>query len=184
MIVHRNNRFLLAALLLASACSNVPDVLGPRAEIAAGQTFLTTDASEYEIRAMGALHAVDFNLTYRNPLNVAVAVPACHSPARPMLQKLVESEWVQAFSPVELACITPPLVIPARGTYQFCYLLRADQYDLRRWPKYADGTLEGTYRLRWLVGLHDRRASNGLGESLPTEYVVSNPFELRMGSPN
>lgn len=155
------------------------DPFGPNSVLAPGETFLTTDAPVYEIRVEGTVHAVDFELTYRNPLNVAVAVPACHSHTRPMLQKLVDGEWVYAFSPIELLCITAPLVIPARGTHQFRYELRAAAHDLARWPGAADGTLDGTYRLRWSVGLHDRRADAGVGKRLPEEYVVSNTFELR-----
>jgi hypothetical protein len=171
---------LLLSALLASACSSIADPFERAATLASGEAFLTTNAPIYDVRVEGPLHAVDFELTYRNPLNVAVAVPACHTPARPMLQKLVNGEWVYAFSPVELMCITAPLVIPARGTHQFRYQLRADAYDLKRWPESADGTLDGTYRLHWWVGLHDRQADNGLGKPLPEAYVVSNTFELRM----
>jgi hypothetical protein len=177
------NIVVLVAALLAGACSSLGDPLGPLPALEPGDTYLTTDATEYVIRVEGGLRAVDFELTYRNPLDVAVAVPGCHSPARPMLQKLVDGEWVQAFSPIELACITAPLVIPARGTHRFRYALRADPHDLGRWRAAVGGALDGTYRLRWWVGLHDRRALNGMGEPLPLEYVVSNPFELRTEPP-
>ena len=167
-------------VLLASACSSTADPLGPTTALQPGETLLTTDAPAYQVREEGIVRAaVDFDLTYRNPLAVAVAVPACHIPARPMLQKLVGGEWVRAFSPVELLCITPPLVIPSRGTYQFRYQIRADAHDLARWPGATDGSLAGTYRLRWWVGVRDRQADTGVGTPLPEESVVSNSFELR-----
>lgn len=172
----------LLAVILAGACSRTADPLGPLASLTAGETFLVTDAAVYEFRLEGSFHAVDFDLTYRNPLRAAVAVPACHTPVRPMLEKQVEGEWVHAFSPVELMCITRPLVIPARATHTFHYQLRADAYDFDRWPRAADGSLSGIYRLRWWVGLHDRRADAGVGQPLPLAYVVSNTFELRTES--
>jgi hypothetical protein len=170
---------LLLASLVTGACSSLADPLAPLPALAAGESLLTTDALEYEIRSEGQMRAVDFDLTYRNPLDVAVAVPACHRPYRPVLQKLVEGQWVDAFSPIELMCITAPLVIPARGTHQFRFELRADAFDLARWPGAAGGSLDGTYRLRWWVGIYDRRMDNGVGQLLPEEYVVSNNFVVR-----
>jgi hypothetical protein len=35
------------------------------------------------------------------------------------------------------------------------------------------------YRLRWWVGVHDRRSDNGVGTPLAEKSVVSNTFELR-----
>jgi hypothetical protein len=170
---------ILLGALLAAGCSSLADPVGPLPSLMAGDTFLSTGAAVYDLRAEGALRAVDFELTYRNPLTSPVAVPACHTPVRPMLQKLVDGEWVHAFSPVELLCITPPLVIGADSKHTFRYRLRADAYDLERWPRAADGTSDGTYRLHWWVARYDRRAANGLGTPLPLEYVVSNPFQLR-----
>jgi hypothetical protein len=171
---------VILAVLFAGACTGSADPFGPGAALQPGETLLTTDAPAYDIRQEGVFGAVDFDLTYRNGLDAAVAVPACHAPARPMLQKLVGGRWVQAYSSVELMCITAPLVIPAKRTHHFRYRLRADTYDLERWSEAVDGSLEGTYRLRWWVGVYDRRADTGVGAPLPEEYVVSNSFELRV----
>lgn len=171
---------VVLAVLVAGACTGSADPFGPGTALQPGETLLVTDAPAYEIRQEGVRSAVDFDLTYRNGLDVAVAVPACHSPARPMLQKLVGGRWVRAFSSVELMCLTAPLVIPAKRTHHFRYHLRADAHDLERWSEAVDGSLGGTYRLRWWVGIHDRRADTGVGAPLPEEYVVSNSFELRV----
>ncbi|HEY7769787.1 hypothetical protein [Longimicrobium sp.] len=166
------------AVLFAGACTGGDDPFGPGAALQPGETLLVTDAPAYEIRREDVFHAVDFELTYRNTLDVAVAVPACHSPARPMLQKLVGGTWVHAFSSAELMCLSAPLVIPAKRTHHFRYRLRADTYEVERWSEAVDGSLEGTYRLRWWVGVRDRRADSGVGDPLPEEYAVSNSFEL------
>lgn len=180
MALYRSVTAVLAALLTC-ACSSTADPLRPTTALQPGETPLTTDAPAYEVRGEGAIRAaVDFDLTYRNPLDVAVAVPACHTPARPALQKLVGGRWVHAFSSVELLCISPPLVIPAGGTHHFRYPLRADAHDLARWLGATDGSLPGTYRLRWWVGVRDRRADTGVGTRLAEKYVVSNSFDLRV----
>jgi hypothetical protein len=171
---------VVLAVLFASACTGRDDPFGPGAALQPGETLLITDAPAYEIRHEGVFRAVDFDLTYRNALDVAVAVPACHSPVQPMLQKLVDGRWVHAFSSAELMCLSAPLVIPAKRTHHFRYRLRADIYNLERWSEAVDGSLEGTYRLRWWVGVHDRRADSGVGAPLPEEYAVSNSFELRV----
>lgn len=180
MALYRSVTAVLA-VLLAGACSSTADPLRPTTALQPGETLLTTDAPAYEVREETPIRAaVDFELTYRNPLGVAVAVPACHSPARPALEKLVGGKWVHAFSSVELLCITPPLVIPAGGTHHFRYQMRADAHDLARWLGATDGSLPGRYRLRWWVGVRDRRADTGVGTALADKYVVSNSFDLRV----
>lgn len=169
---------VVLAVLFAGACTGWDDPFGPGAALQPGETLLTTDAPAYVIRQEDVFRAVDFDLTYRNALDVAVAVPACHSPVRPTLQKLVDGKWVHAFSSVHLMCLSAPLVIPAKRTHHFQYRLRADVVGLERWSEAVDGSLGGTYRLRWGVGVHDRRADTGVGTPLPEEYVVSNSFEL------
>lgn len=171
---------VVLAVLFAGACTGSADPFGPNTALQPGETLLTTDAPAYEIRREDIFHAVDFDLTYRNGLDVAVAVPACHTPVRPMLQKLVGGTWVRAYSSVELMCLSAPLVIPAKRTHHFQYRLRADTYAFERWSEAVEGSVDGTYRLRWWVGVHDWRADAGVGTPLPEEYVVSNSFELRV----
>jgi hypothetical protein len=171
---------LIVASLLATACSGAGDPLTPSRSLAPGESWFSTDAAQYEIRVVGAVHAVDFELAYRNPLDQAVAVPACHNPVRPLLEKQVDGGWILAHAPIELMCITAPLVIPAGATHTFRYPLRADGYDLDSWRSRTGGTLDGTYRLRWFVGTHAPRSDNGIGVPLAEEYSVSNSFVLEL----
>lgn len=169
---------LLLAAAAPAACAAAHDPLAPGAETS-GAPFLTTDSAEYVLRQEGSMLVVHFQLSYTNPLRVPVAVPACHSPAPPLLQKLVDGEWVLAHAPVMAACITPPLVVPARATHRFQHFIHADEWERRRWPTNPDGSLDGTYRLYWFVGVGDRRADTGVGRPLADELVVSNTFTLR-----
>jgi hypothetical protein len=123
-------------------------------------------------------YSVDIDLAYTNPLRRAVAVPACHAPYRPLLQKFENGEWVDAFRTIELMCITSPLVIAGGATHEFRFAVRAGRpADVA--PRFEVEEIPGTYRLVWAVGLHDRRADNGVGAPLPFEQRVSNTFELR-----
>jgi hypothetical protein len=165
---------LLAGAMLLSACAAV-DLAGPLSARAGDAPWLRTDREAYDVRMEGGVRAVDFELTYENPLDAAVAVESCHSPRRPLLEKQVGNEWVYAFSPVELMCITPPLIIGARATYRFRYAVRIDDWDLARWP----GSIDGTYRLVWGVARRDGRSDSATGPLLPLTYRVSGSFTLR-----
>jgi hypothetical protein len=166
-----------ALALMLAACAMHDGVLQPTASLEPGAAWLRTEQTEYVVGVAGGWLTIDFDLTYTNGMSTAVSVPSCHTPVRPMLQKQVDGDWVHAHSAIELMCITPPLVIPAGGTHRFRYTLRADEWDLQRWPGAHDGDIAGTYRLVWLVG---RAAGSDRGAALPIERRVSNTFTVRM----
>jgi hypothetical protein len=171
--------WLIVSVTLLGGCALRDSPLEPSAAVRNGTPWLQTDRAEYVLREEGQVLAVDFELVYENRLDQAVAVPTCHSPMRPIVERRVGGEWVHAWSPVELMCITSPLVIPAGGSYRFRYPVRLGMWDLESWPRSSEGGINGTHRLVWFVGAHDRRADNGLGAPLPLEYRVSNEFVLR-----
>lgn len=174
--MHRALPRIALAALLVGACAMHDGVLAPSGTLQAGDTWLRTDRPAYSARQEGGVTAIDFELAYTNHLRVPVAVPSCHTPMRPILEKRVDGVWVYAFSPVELMCITPPLVIAPGATYTLRYPLRADRYSLERWPGAAQDGVAGTYRFVWFVATHERGTGGRTPERLPFEYTVSNTF--------
>jgi hypothetical protein len=170
---------LAAAALLAAAAACAADggPFTPRATLSPGDGWLRTDRAEYQVQDVNGILTVDFGLVYENPLDRDVAVPACHSPHPPLLEQLVAGEWRLAYSPPVLMCITAPLVIPRGREHHFRHVVRADAWELERWPT-AGAERTGNYRLVWAVGTHDRRATNGMGAPLPLELRLSNEFLL------
>jgi hypothetical protein len=169
---------LLAWALPLGACT-LDSITAPRSALAPGETALQTDAAVYTVAAEPTVYVADIPLTYTNPMNHAVAVPACGSPHKPVLEKRVDGEWVRAFQWPEPMCITSPLVIARGATHHFTFPLRASRLPNTA-PVFEVDEIPGTYRFVWWVGVHDRRADNGLGEPLPFELRVSNTFELRL----
>lgn len=90
-----------------------------------------------------------------------------------------EGEWVMAWSPTLLMCLSPPIVIPAGDVFQDTIRLFAAHPDRNAGPKFESDEVGGTYRIVWIAASHGYVEGEGRGEPIPLEYRVSNPFVLR-----
>jgi hypothetical protein len=175
-------RAVAAAVLVlsAGACSQIADIETLASTSFESSSALRTDSAVYTVRAGPQVYAVDIGVIFTNPLNRPVAVPACHNHYRPLLQKRVDGEWITAYAPVELMCITAPHVIGPHETYRFIFAVRPGMPDSNTWPRFETQEIPGTYRLLWFVGMHAPNTDTGVGQPLAEEHRTSNTFELRI----
>jgi hypothetical protein len=172
-------RTLAVAGVVSLASCTLDSLNASRPSLAPDETALRTSAAQYVVATEPTVYTADIPLTYSNPLGRALAVPACRWPFNPVLEKLVDGEWVRAFQWPELACIGPPLVIPRGAAHSFVFALRASRLP-NTMPVFEVAEIPGTYRFVWWVSVHDPAADTGVGAPLPLELRVSNAFELRL----
>ena len=164
---------LLSLLLLLGGCSLFSSD--------AADAPLRTDAARYEAHVTG--HGLELDpiaFTFTNERSRAVYVPGCPGPNPPSLQKLVDGEWVEAWSPIVTQCLGPSVRVGAGRAYRDTLRVRAGLPSDNIYPKFETLPVEGTYRL--VLGV-DRTEDPEQIVPTPLGERVSNPFELR-ASPN
>ena len=140
---------------------------------------IQTDSSVYHLRTAGHSHELTINLAYTNPTPGPVYIPTCREPGPPVLQKWVDGKWVTAYSPVVLLCLGPPVVIRAGEAYSYTYRVLASRSP-NSIPRLQVAEIPGRYRLVWhILGTWTPNGPEpGLGQLLPEEQRVSNPFTV------
>jgi hypothetical protein len=117
---------------------------------------------------------------FTNPTDAPVYIVNCRAQTALRLQKHTDAGWIDAWSPVVLDCLSPPIVVPPGDR-------RADEVPVfagapgsNVHPQFLVDRVPGVYRIVWhhvLSSYDDRRYP--FGEPLPLEQRVSNRFELR-----
>lgn len=172
---------LAVALPALGACAGGGEPLAARPDEAAVPSNagapITTDSAVYHLRSSADGYAGTIGVTYTNRTGGTVNIPACHSPHPPLLEKWVAGEWVVAYDPPVLMCITPPVVIQAGSSYSYTYRIVAGRTGSNSYPQFEVDEIPGTYRLRWRALLS---AGSGEPQPLPEEVTISETFEIRL----
>jgi hypothetical protein len=140
---------------------------------------IRTDQPAYRLEDTGIGLETQIPFTFRNRTGGPVYIPNCGGNAPPMLQKLEDGQWVNAWAPVVLLCLSPPIVITPGTTYADTLRVFGGHPGNNMYPKFDVPHVPGTYRLLWpsvLTSYDDRR--NPFGDSLPVDERISNPFAL------
>lgn len=167
-----STRFRAAVLATLAGCGG--SLLESVAEPA-----IRTDQSEYRLRQTALGLETQILFTFRNRTGGAVYVPNCRGDAPPVLEKLVDGEWVRAWAPVILLCLSPPIVIQAGARHADTLRVLGCHPQNNCAPKFEVAEVEGTYRLLWphvLTSYDDRR--HPFGDPLPVGERISNTFVL------
>jgi hypothetical protein len=162
----------LVSLLLLGGCSLFSSD--------ADDTTFRTDADRYEARRTS--HGLELDpiaFTFTNGRSRAVYVPGCPGPNPPSLQKLIDGEWVEAWSPVVTQCLGPSVRVGAGQAYRDTVRVLAGLPSDNTYPKFETLPVEGTYRL--VLGV-DRTEDPEQIVPTPLAERVSHPFELREAS--
>ena len=165
------SRALLVAAVVAVAgdCRTSP---APERQAAA---TLATDSAQYAVRFEGGMYRGTIGYVYTNRSGDAVSATHCHTPPPPVLEKKVGEEWVRAYNPVMLACLSiPHFRIAAGTTYRGTLHFAAAPSGRNMAPALEVESIPGTYRLRW--GL--RAGSDPEARDAPIIEAISNEFRM------
>lgn len=158
---------LLAFLLAVAACDSAPPDTDAE---------LRTDADAYLAAITDWGVEFEAELTYTNTSDQTVYFTGCVLPEAPVLEKRVGDEWVVAYSPGALLCLSSPLDVAPGGAVDYTVGVAGCTGD-RCGPEWLPGpaprSVPGTYRFRTGV-------ATAVRDGLPVRSrdVVSNTFRL------
>lgn len=168
---------VLAIAGLAIGCDG-----GATAPEGHGDAPLQTDRLVYEMQrdSLDNLR-VEIPFTYHNGTGKTVYLVNCNGSVPPSLQKLEEGQWVDAWSPVMLLCLSQPIQVAPDAVYEDTLRVFAAPQGSNAGPQLEVSGPDGTYRLVWHVPVHDYDFSDPpSGTPLALENRISNNFELRV----
>jgi hypothetical protein len=160
----------IAGLVIGCSAVTAPDY--------EGDAPLQTDRLEYQLQrdGEGALR-VEIPFTYHNHTGKTVYLLNCNGDVSPSLQKWQGGEWVRAWSPIMLLCLSQPIQVAPDAVYEYTLHVFAAPRGSNTLPQFEVPVVDGTYRLVWHAPVHDYHSSPST--PLTLENRVSNNFRLR-----
>lgn len=182
----RSVTYVLVSVLLVglSACKGAVD--GPGAEtsdvvVQDSASAFRTDALAYTLRATSAGLEGEIPFVFTNPTEGPVYIVNCNGSTSLQLEKLVEGNWVEAWSPAIPQCLSTPIVVQPGEEYRDTVRVFGGRPSTNVYPKFDVAEIPGVYRLVWsdVLRSYDDR-SYPFGEALPAEQRTSNRFALTL----
>jgi hypothetical protein len=180
--------WFVAMVLIASACRGgtaKPVEPGEETQSALGRTIardvkapVQTERLVYELTQPDeGWFAVDVAFQYTNDTGRKISIVNCNGGLNTSLEKHVDGTWEQFYAPALLMCLSPPIHIAARASYEGTARVHGALPGRNAAPELASEDLDGEYRLVWGSLVHDYDENlPGFGE--PVGPLRSNPFLL------
>ena len=173
---------MLALLGLALLAGCERDVTPPTLDavlVVAGGSAIVTDTSSYLFTSSetGLTGQIAFDFT--NVTRRTISLVNCLGGYRLWLEKQMESDWTRAWSPAQLGCLGPPIVLHPGETRPDTLRIFGGRPGTNRFPRFTVDEVEGTYRL--VIGAaywNYSHEGSSFGQPVPLQYTVSNPFEI------
>lgn len=162
----------IAGLVIGCGAVTAPDY--------EGDAPLQTDRLAYQLQRDGDDNLrVEIPFTYHNRTGKTVYLLNCHADVSPSLQKWQGGEWVIAWSPILLLCLSQPIEVESDAVYEYTLHVFAAPRGSTTFPQFEVPEIDGTYRLVWHAPVHDYDHDSPSGTPLTLENRVSNNFTLR-----
>ena len=167
---HARGPVILGALLVNGCLS----ATGP-----ADPPLLQTDMLTVELVRDGDAFRTSIPYTFTNRTGGPVYLLNCRGGFGLHLERQEEGDWAPAWSPVLLACLSPPIVIDEAEVWVDTVEVVAGLPDGNLWPRFDVADPAGTYRIVWGAAFSSYRPDGPpWGRLLPWAERVSNSFEL------
>lgn len=146
--------------------------VSPPAPAPAAAAPVTVDRTHYVMRPGPYGPETTIVTTFRAPDDRSAYVVNCNGALSLGLQRQEGGQWVNAWIAEINGCMSPPIVVPPRGTHVATMTpsSRKETFTLT----------SGTYRAVWhnVLASFDARGSGAPGPDLPIEQRVSAPFTI------
>ena len=167
-----------AMVVVITACQRLAD---PSGDLPADIEPIQTQSSTYELRTEGDMLRTEIPYTFTNRTGGQVYLVNCRGSFGVRLERLTESGWQTAWSPIMQMCLGPPIVIGQGSTFNHTLHVEAGIPGANIEPKFDFDDPSGTHRIVWTSALssYDDRESP-FGPQIPLEARVSNGFRLEL----
>lgn len=165
--------------LLFSSCSLIQPTEPPPPS--PPNPTIKTDQSQYQVRRIQdppwEILRVEIGYRFTNPTDSSVYVHKCQVTDQPIIERWNGQEWVDAYSPPQLACLEQPTAIAPDATYTDT-LEMASPSKPGNPGQFKPDTIRGHYRLVWEVYRNVDPETYHVSGLLPLEDRISNTFRL------
>ena len=166
------------------ACSGDLEVGTPLPAAPSGPTdaALVVAATALTVRRDQGVYRVDIPFRYVNRTAAVLANPGCHPPMAPQLEWWTGETWKEAYQNISLACLSPPFLIEAGGTFSdtLRMLVFRDSVSSSvhgQMPYWLGPRVAADYRILWTVcDYRDLGGSDANCE--PARLERSAPFRM------
>lgn len=181
--MYRLNLFISACLyfLVLVSCNSIPTHNSAFSVVEGG--LLQTDSEIYEAEILqNGQQGVRFDIPYTitNTTGETIYMIGCRRPAAPVLQKKTDEEWVSAYSPVELDCLSPPFIVEPGEQRQDTLQVYGVFPGQNTYPEFLTD-VEGVYRLEQRIYSDPQTFENSAewNENLLNKDLrISNTFQV------
>ncbi|MDQ6873284.1 MAG: hypothetical protein M3037_14975 [Gemmatimonadota bacterium] len=112
---------------------------------------LRTDSAEIGVRHSGIGYGADIGFVYTNTTSGPVSKTGCGGPPFPDLQKKVNDNWVYAYYPIYLMCLTKPdFKLESGQSFRGVLQFGAFEPGHNTGPELRVDSIDGIYRLQWI----------------------------------
>jgi hypothetical protein len=164
-------RCLSATIIAATACSS------STAPIDDGLADFQTDSASYTLGMNSDGYTGTIGVTYTNKTTLTASFENCGGSTDYQLQKLTNGEWKSVWSPINLLCLSAPILVPPGQQHQTKIVIFGGFPGTNTGPTFSITDISGTYRAMWTEVTAVQNASSS-GAPLPIEHRVSNEFTL------
>jgi hypothetical protein len=136
-----------------------------------------TDSSAYTLSTSLNGYSTTILVTYTNHTTTTANFSNCLGGTPLELQKLTNSVWISVWSPLLLACSSPPIVVPPGQSFKTGIRVFSGFAGTNVGPQFMTVSISGTYRAIWMdvvSGSHDVPSLS----LFPEPHRISNQFTL------
>jgi hypothetical protein len=153
-------------------------------QFAAGNVYredpLPRDGS-YTISSSDAWLLGEIDVRFTNRTSETVSLLNCNGDWALVLEKEVDGAWRRALTGVRLGCLSPPIEIRPGESRERVLRVIAGHRGTNNHPQFQVDEVGGTYRLVLGDAFWDyHHQGPPWGRTVPLEFRVSPPFELRV----
>jgi hypothetical protein len=144
-----------------------------------GSADFQTDSSSYTLAVNSVGYVTTIGYTYTNTTSQTANFVNCLGGTDTELQKLTNDQWTTVWSPVMLACLSPPIIVAPGQQYRGRINVFSGFPGANFFPVFSTPDISGTYRVLWTQLVSDYQ-SNGqsFGAPLSIDHRVSNQFTI------